>query len=67
MREHLFIDRSSCIDFFLHSRQLVLQVCPFSSSWVVVAGVVAWVAIRDRRTPDDTDDVDDANTTDDGT
>ncbi|MCV7429981.1 hypothetical protein [Mycolicibacterium bacteremicum] len=51
---------------YLADHSLLLALPAFAPA-VVVAGVVAWVAIRDRRTPDDTDDVDDANTTDDGT
>ncbi|WP_304116312.1 hypothetical protein [Mycolicibacterium bacteremicum] len=48
---------------YLADHSLLLALPAFAPA-VVVAGVVAWVAIRDRRTPDDTDD---ADTTDDGT
>ncbi|MEH3131337.1 MAG: hypothetical protein PGN27_15410 [Mycolicibacterium neoaurum] len=46
---------------YLADHSLLLALPAFAPA-VVVAGVVAYVAIRDRRTPDDSDNDDDNDT-----
>lgn len=48
---------------YLADHSLLLALPAFAPA-VVVAGVVAYVAIRDRRTPDDSDDGDETEHTD---
>ena len=47
---------------YLADHSLLLALPAFAPA-VVVAGVVAWVAIRDRRTPESPDDTEDEDLT----